>query len=695
MVQQIINAAPMMISYGTNDLSKRVVPYQKTPIPQHLPKFYLYTQKGPTTSQFISPNDLVRVYGGDSFDFTKPWFNHATVFAQAIAGQGNSLMVQRVVPQDAGPNANIVLWMDVLKTKVDLYQRNSDGSIAFDAMNDPIVVGQTDGYKVKWIYSNKTSMDDVQTPGNLTQMSGDQTDPDTGEVSTRYPMFELRMAWQGAYGNNVGIRLWSPNYATDNNLPGDLFTTSRVYPFYLSVVSRTDDKSPVSIVNTRFADTKVLFTLKENTPNPYTTAETYLPDVYEAQYNNPLTGVTPEFDNIYVYQNNIDELLGKFHTSESNHLDVFSDMTADATDKYLFNIIGLTSSHNVQYATVQFVDSNNSLMLSRFSNVFANAGSDGTMTNDLFSSLVRTEITRYANPDDYIQDMTLNPESIFYDSGFDLATKKVLASFISQRKDTFLVLSTFDVDGPTLSTAEEYSVGAALKSFVQLYPESDYFGTPVMRGLVMSGSSNLLNSNYKKRVPQGIEIAIKSAKYMGASTAAWKSTENFDSAPGNILRYTYNHSQTWLPATARNSYWSVGVNWIQAYDFRSFHFPALKTVYGSDAGDDTSVLNSYFTAMAICYLNKVAFNAWKEFTGTSSLSEAQLVQRVNEFVNKAVKDKFDGRFVIVPDAQFDELDTLRGYSWHLPIRIYANNMKTVMTTYVEAYRMSDLTAPTV
>jgi hypothetical protein len=36
------------------------------------------------------------------------------------------------------------------------------------------------------------------------------------------------------------------------------------------------------------------------------------------------------------------------------------------------------------------------------------------------------------------------------------------------------------------------------------------------------------------------------------------------------------------------------------------------------------------------------------------------------------------------------MDAVRGYSWTLPIKVYGNNMKTVMTTYTESYRMEDL-----
>ena len=70
----------------------------------------------------------------------------------------------------------------------------------------------------------------------------------------------------------------------------------------------------------------------------------------------------------------------------------------------------------------------------------------------------------------------------------------------------------------------------------------------------------------------------------------------------------------------------------------------------------------------------------------------QLVDRVNEFVNDRVKDKFDGRFIIIPKATITDMDEIRGFSWTLPIVIGSPNMRTVMTTYVQAKRIQDVQA---
>ena len=181
-------------------------------------------------------------------------------------------------------------------------------------------------------------------------------------------------------------------------------------------------------------------------------------------------------------------------------------------------------------------------------------------------------------------------------------------------------------------------------------------------------------------------MAYKAARYMGAKNGAWKNGFAFDRAPLSIVTQLKNIDVTWVPASTRNILWSTGLNFVLNYQVGTQFFPALQTVYEND----TSVLNSFFTAVAIAYLNKVAHAAWREFSGSISLTNAQLEEQVNLFVANLVKDKFDGKFVIQPNATVTELDNLRGYSWTLPIKIFASNMKTVMTTYVEAYRMTDL-----
>jgi hypothetical protein len=80
MTTQIVNAAPMVIDRGTQDLSTRSLPREPDAVPQHLPKFYLFTQKGPTEPTLVVGNERDNIFGSDSFDIRGKYANHATVF---------------------------------------------------------------------------------------------------------------------------------------------------------------------------------------------------------------------------------------------------------------------------------------------------------------------------------------------------------------------------------------------------------------------------------------------------------------------------------------------------------------------------------------------------------------------------------------------------------------------------------------
>jgi hypothetical protein len=690
MANQIVNAAPMVIDRGTQDLSIRQLPREPELIPQHLPKFYLFTQKGPTEPQLVVGAERDLMYGTESFNLRGKFANHATVFANLVNAEGNACMLQRVIPEDAGPESNLIAWLDVLPTTIDVYERNSDGSIKLNNLGDPIITGTTPGHKVKWVITHRTTDVQMQDFGQANIGPGDQVDPLTNTQSQRYPIFELKCGSKGAYGNMSGIRMWAPNIKTVSAMPTKMMNAHHAYPYFISVIRKPDAISSPKIVQTIFAEQRIMVTLKKDVIDPLTDKQLYMGETFINSYQNlsdlRYAKLYGDFGKQVIYNDNIELLLQMFHAAEVAHINGFSDFTSDPAQKHLFNMVTGMSSFGVPYHSFVFVDSVNSTRFSEYQNIYASGGSDGTIDDDTHARLVKNDVMRYLDPNDELQELAVHVESIMYDSGFPLDTKYALCSLIAQRKDTFVALSTHDVNDRVLTASEEHSIAIALRTRLQMYPESDYFGTPVMRGMIIGRSGKLRNSQFTKYLPLTAEIAIKSAKYMGAGHGRWKNGFHFDGAPGSVVDYMYDINITWVPASVRNRNWDVGLNWVQSYDRRSFFFPALKTVYDND----TSVLNSYFTAMAICQLNKVAHAAWREFSGVAYLTNAQLEKRVNDFVAGRVKDRFDSRYVIEPAAFHTDMDVLRGFSWTLPIKIYAPNMKTVMTTYVQAYRIEDL-----
>lgn len=716
-MSNIISASPQVVLLGTDDKSGRIVTPERDPIPQHLPKFFLFTEKGTTKPSLVGGAKMLQSYGVRSFDKLQPYFNHATLFATNIVSQANTLMVQRVIPDDANPEANFTLYMDILADKVPNYLRNSDGAIATDADGNKLVdtvTPEIDGHKIKYIKEYNPS---GLTLGNSTSKTGKMTDAD-GNTSTMFPILDLKAKYQGEFYNNVGIAIESIPQAS---IPSTIISEAKILPYKIRLVERESKKATAVVQKSLYGENSVMFALKPNAINPTTEAGFDLNAVFPEQWSNETDPLMPlkysDYENIHVYYDNVKSIADNLMALEKEHVttvpalwndgnesDTLSwfDFTTDdkiileEQEMFLIDIFSSKSSKNVKYFTlihedeteVPNTDTDREVQISAQTPLFLEGGSNGTMDNEMFETLVTREMAKYLDPDSEVMDMAINVESIIYDSGFTLTTKKELCNFIALRKDTMVMLSTHDASlgVMNLPLSDERSIAVNLKTRLQLTPESDYFGTKVMRGVIVGGTGLLSDGSRKERVPALLEIAVKSAMYMGAGSGEWKGIYKFDSAPGSIIKDIKDIEPSFIPAGVKPVLWNSGMVWSQPFDRRQYFFPAIQTVYE----DDTSVLNSYFTVMAICTLNKIAAESWRNFTGTSSMSQAQLADAVVAFVNNRVANKFDNRFVIIPEVEFTEADNQRGYSYNLVSKIYAENMKTVCISRVEAWRMSDL-----
>lgn len=693
-----VNAAPMVEDLGTKDSSTRVVPQSSLEFPQHLPKLYIFAEKGPVGPSYLDLGSasLTQVYGDETFNVNKKYYTHQTPFLQAIASAGNNCMVHRLVAPDAKDVANVALYLDVLPTQVPLYVKQSDGSVELDSNGAPVEQKDSNGdsilvagYKVAWVIESTVAPVGQYERGNLTQRNGLQVAGTT--QSTQYPMFEFAAKDPGEAGNKLAVKLYPALSKDIVPFPSHMLNDGKLFPFYFQMVQLVDTLTGKtnSVLNS-FGAQYSRFVSKKGGIDTSSGATVDMSKVLNDQYIDLSIDVASGLGTAYMYDGNIKDVLDMLYASEKNISDPYRDAEINNLEDnpYAINFFSFTSSNASPYQTMKLVDVPGSIRLTKNTNIFLSGSTDGTISADLLDSLVSADLENYNNNLHEYNDLVMYPESMMYDSGFTLETKKDMAKFISRRKDTFIVASTYAHDARSELLADQYSVGLALKTMYELYPESATFGTPVMRAVLVAGSGDLINSLYTERVPLTYEIAYRSARYMGASNGKWKSGFIFDRAPGSIISQLKNLDVTWVPASTRNTLWSVGLNFALNYKVNTQFFPAIQTVYEND----TSVLNSYFVAVAISYLNKVSHAAWREFSGSISLTNAQLVEKVNEFVANACKDKFDGKFVIVPNATVTELDDLKGYSWTLEVKIFANNLKTCMSTFVNAFRMSDLSS---
>jgi hypothetical protein len=704
---RIYNAAPMVIPRGIQDISIRPPVVDSPGLPTHLPKVYLYTEWGPTGALHVNGAHRTSVYGTNSFDLRKQYANHATVLSNIIEANGGSQMIERLVPDDAGPKANFLLSLDIVADDIPQYQRNVDGTYSRNNVTGALIplttAGQGGtqvpvtkrGYKAKWSVSTVATRTAAVQVGQAAVSQGNLTA--TGSVpatSQRYPIMEFEASCYGQYGNSAGIRLWAPTQKSSDAVNADLLGDVKAYPFRLAVVRRPTPSTSPKIVASQGGDQYLEFTLKPGAIYSRTDQQVHIGDMFPDAYRD-LEGLTApknygDFGVLNIYQGNIEAVLNMVFGAELAVTNAAApDFRPGSTDAYLFNLLsGQHSSSEPYYTYLLNTTANDAVTLSDTTNLYAKSGSDGTMTIAAFDLAVAGAMGAYADIDSPYMDDAVYPESILYDSGFSLETKRELCKFISLRKDSAVVLSTYTAGGPELTRAQEHSIGVVLQSYLQLYAESDYFGTSTRRGAIVSRYGELVNSPWKGKLPLTLEWAAIFTKMMGAADGVWKSQYLADQWPNTKINLFKNINETNMPAPARNADWSVGINWVQAYDELSLFFPAMRAV----CDDDTSIFTSFVTTMCAVELQKVGQRVWRDFTGSVRYTADQLVERVNRNVDERTNGRFCNLYKIVPEAIVTAQDEQAGYRWTLPITLYANNMKTVMTLDVRGRRMSDLTA---
>lgn len=692
----ILNATPMSYNRGIHDVSGRTLAPQPLDQPSHLPKCFVFARKGKLGKNYLVVGDSrTSTFGADSFDETGKYFNHSTAFANVFNKAGNAVMMERVAPQDIAPPAAFRLSLDLLPTQIQDYERNIDGTYKIDAQGAKIpTAGKLDGFMGKWVVEPIAVDEGVRAFGAGQIKAGDQVDAQSSTQSQRYPWFDFMVSSEGEWGNDKGIALWALTQLSNTPVDSRLITDQKAYPFQLAVKSRPDQLTSPSTVNTLSGSPTIPFTLKPGLRDRNNGGQLYIGDVFVKAYQDISTpGMSPiigDFDRLKVYDNNIKTTLSMIYEAEVPTVDMFSDIVGEDDEIYRMNPFTGVSSYGAPYHTFQLVSgSSNSVRLSENTVMFAQGGSDGTMTDAAFADLVTVKLQEYGDKNSPRQDSVNHPENIFWDSGLPLKAKKAMGNFIAIRKDTFVMGSTHVVGGPELTDDQERSTAISLASVLQSYPESEYYATPTVRACIIAGSGYLLNSNYSQSVPVAIDRAAAWSAYMGASNGKWVPNYKPDVSPNNQVSTLRDLNVVFRPASARYKDWDAGMVWPEPYTMDMSYIPQHQTVYP----DDTSVLNSAITAFACANLTRLGEQVHRDFTGRSDLTKEQIVDRVNAKILELVDGKFDNRFTIIPETQFTADDDLRGYSWTTNIKIGASPMRTVQSLTVSSYRQEDLVNP--
>lgn len=693
----IINAAPRAYLLGIQDLSSRPPVREPEALPSHLPLIYGYAEKGPTLPQVVSGDELVSIYGSKTMDPRSPYYNHQSLLAETVLGKGNSIMFQRIVPDDAGPKARLLLSLDVVEDDIVQYERYPDGAYRYDSNGNKIPMSETKrGYRARWVVNDyhKANHATPDAFGSVPSRTGGLT-ATGGAQSTTYPILELEANFVGGYGNDLGLRITAPTIDSATPINGKVMDAINAALFRFTLLKRSDASTTPMVVETLQGEQFLDLALKPNAINTLVDSEVSLDRVLLPAYEDTQSvGFPPyygPFGRIHVYHDNIELLLSLFAEAEYEAIHgsgSFSASAPDAIEPYRINpFTAVDQVTGAPYYALQIEGpATGGLLFTDSTVVYANEGADGTMSDQLFDGLVREQLQNWGDMEAKLLDDAVYPLSVIYDTGFSLDTKLAMLTPIGKRKDLYVVLSTQDVTQAQNSPSDETSIATSLRSAARVYPESEIYGTKVCRVIVIGQSGYLLNHKYKKLVTMTTDFAAKCAEYMGAGNGEWKSGFGFDVPPNNQVSMLRDVNATFKPALARSKDWEVGLVWVQNYDRKSLFYPAVQTVYD----DDSSVLNSAINMIAAVELEKIALRTWRDLTGISNLTTEQFAARSDALISERTARRFDGRFVIKPETFYTAGDEQRGYSWSTKIHMYAPNMMSVGSYTITAHRISDL-----
>jgi hypothetical protein len=470
---------------------------------------------------------------------------------------------------------------------------------------------------------------------------------------------------------------------------------NKAFPFRVRTIRRLNKQNVGRTVETLEAQQWIDFTLRDGSYNRITDADLNLQDIYVSSYedtdNKAFAPVWGPFNKMHFYRENFELVSALIVNAElPNWVDYsdFSTMETVEQQLYLTNLFSAEYSSGVPYHAFRLqTTDDNAVRMTENTVHYAMGGSDGTMTPAVFATLVSREMQRFSDDNDELQDDAKYPFSNLFDSGFPLQVKYDLMRFISRRKDTAVAVCTHQFGGPELTASQDSSLAISLRSRMQMYPESEFFGTPTVRGYVVGRSGVMIGEKWNKRVPYALELAYNMARYMGAANRQWKSELSIDTAPNNEVSLLKDINAVWTGSRQKHRDWDNGLIWVEHSDVRTLYCPALKSVYDND----TSVLTSIPNVQICMELTKIGYRARRLFSGNSKLTRGQLADRIVEYVTDEVyaTGNFDNRVLVKPEVTFTKADNARGYSWTLTIRVEMNNMMTVQTLIIEPHRKGE------
>lgn len=671
----------------------------KEKIPMHLPHVFGFAPKGPREPQIVNHLSAPVIYGEEAFNPRSRYATHQTPLAEVLHNNENYYLYQRLVPTGA-TSAYMALSVEVVEYIATIYERDQYGAIVVDDDGIKVPTGeQVNGYRLRWIMDSvgADNFADRKVMLGTLVVAGDNgddlvlTDDDDiviTEKSERIPIMDFKVAGWGAASNNVGIRLWAPVANRVSGMVHSLSDIDRPYIYAMELVERPRANEKPEVIYTSYGADMMNFTLRSDMRHRNTQRSLWLDDVIFNEYGDPnaLPKREGPYSDVHVYHDNIEYILKSLYAREAafnpqwpggdddfHRINLFTARDGEGNPYHTFDVLGVEDE---------------GLEFSPHMTLFATGGNDGDISQGAFDDLVREQLENYGDLEDRFMDMGYWPQSIIYDTGFTMKTKRAFMVPVGRRKDLFSVFSTQDLSLPANTQEEDASMATMINSFARNYPESEIHGTDVVRAAIVPGSGQLTRSEWTKPATMTVALANAISVFMGDEDGACLVDKGFDDYPYNIIdlfRPTSVEAGAWKDYESAMDDWDNGMVSIIVYDRNRLMFASTRTVYTYEH----SPLSNLINALSACELEKVAYRTWQRLLNGGKLTASEFLAKSDELFARAVQDRFDQRFVIEPRTFFTDVDAKNGYSWTTEVDFYAKNGWRLGTTSIISHQRAD------
>lgn len=685
------NSTPRAIFTGFKEglTADPVISPEVTPV--HLPYIYLMAERGKEDTLLMTGDALSTVYGEDTLNYRSKYATPATLLLRQAASTGSAIFTKRLV-DPAAKQARIRIGVEVVEDQIPVYQRNTDGSfkIDTDGKKIPAADGSTvTGYKLKWVVNHDATAGNPAAFGKDTKVVGSMMASDGTTQADYIPVLDALVSWKGLKGTNVGLRLDAPTTESSNPTRRDIIEQIGAFLYRIQFVERTTPRVSPTIVRTLTGMEQMTFALPEGVLNPDDASDLSFDKIVVDAYQHDKDGESPVFapmDQMFLYHKNIDELAELLYTAES----LVNDNLLKDVDfvEAQINILTAVDYTGVPYQAIEVVDAEEGgVYFDLNSTFFAIDGTDGEVNWDTFDELALQQFSAFGNMGEDLQDLAFYPFSIVYDVGYKVDTKKAMANVLKLRRDVAIIAATHTWKGAEYTIDEESSMGAMLRNYYRLYPESVLFNTPACRAAVFMQYGDSIEAPSLGKVPLTIEVASKFAAYMGSSDGVIRG-QRIDRYPGNVVTTLRKLNKTFRNDTVRDKDWENGLNYAQTYNRNSNFIPAWASIYNNDR----SVWRSLINVLIGCDLTRVCYRLWAETTGTTGMDEAVFLKLMGERFGVYTSGRYNGHGTVNANFYLDAEDGYNGFSYHGDISLVSDPGMTVGTFTITGLRRNTAAA---